>query len=56
MLNFSKDTNMSNARTRVCSRGPSRAEKAYEISKSLDFSDFYSDFKLISRANDSPLN
>ena len=28
------------------SRGPTRPEKAYEISKSLDF---YSDFKLISK-------
>ena len=31
------------------SRGPTRPEKTYEISKSLDFSDFYSDFKLISK-------
>ena len=29
-------------------RGPTRAEKAYEISKSFDFSDFYSDFQVIS--------
>ena len=29
----------------LSTRGPTRAEKAYEISKSFDFSDFYSDFR-----------